>query len=108
MISEGTVRILVVFSIGLGVSAGLAGVVRLLPIEEYAKDLLAFVLPIPIIAIATVVIGVAPEVFPEAMAEWRTPGAMLRTFLSGALSGLVSLAVYAGAARVLRREDDAG
>ncbi len=105
MISEGTVRVLAMFALGIGSSAGLVGIIRILPLEDYAKDILSFVLPIPIIGVAAVVIGVAPELFPEAMAEWRTPGAMLRTFLAGTLSGLISLAVYVGAARLLRRDD---
>jgi len=77
---------LAAYAAGTAATAFIVRVVWLLPIEHYAKHLLGWVLPVPVILIVLVMLYYGPQ--SQAVAEGlpNNPSGLARIFLFGALS----------------------
>lgn len=61
----------------------------ILPFDDYFKNIMRIVLPIPPILMALVMIYYGPAAYQEAAIAQCKPGAVLKSFFSGAFGGLV-------------------
>lgn len=84
--NEHLLKLLAAYAMGTAATALLVRIIWLLPVENYAKHLLAWVVPVPVILIVLVMLYYGPESF---AGGWRLPETregLLRVFLAGALS----------------------
>ena len=92
LMNEHLLKLLAAYAAGTAATAFLVRLVWLMPIEHYAKHLLAWVLPVPVILIVLVMLYYGPPSFAEGEGLSNNPSGLLRLFFFGALT---TFGVYA-------------
>jgi hypothetical protein len=87
--SDSTVKLLMAFGMGVGISAGVIELVHRLPFPKYFKTILSIVLPLPPVAIALVMTAYGPELPASTGPSMISPVSIARAFFFGAAAGLI-------------------
>ena len=90
--SEHILKLLAAYAAGTAATAFIVQLVWLIPLENYLKHLLAWVLPLPVILIVLVMLYYGPQSFVEGDVLPNTSSGLIRFFLLGTLS---TFGVYA-------------
>ena len=91
---HGIIKLILAYCVGVGCSAGVVILVRAMPLAAYVKSLLAFVLPIPITAIALVMLCYGPHSIQEMNQIHGGSKALLIAFVLGVVLGPLSAMVH--------------
>jgi len=109
--TEHILKLLAAYAAGTAATAFIVSLVWLAPLPNYAKHLLAWILPLPVILIVLALLYFGPPSFAEGEALPSTPSGVARVFLWGALTTFACLAITPVIKFALRRftgtqEDD--
>lgn len=99
-------KLITAFALGTGATAGLVQIIKFLPLDDYVKDILCVVVPIPSVAIVLVLLYYGPQPISSPALEPNASGAMVRMFFVGALAGLSSAGIISMVRVSLRQRKD--
>lgn len=101
--TEHLLKLLAAYAAGTAATAFMVSLVWLAPLPDYAKRLLAWILPLPVILIVLVLLYYGPQSFAVGEALPNTPSGIARVFLMGALTVFAGCAIVPAVRFVLRR-----
>jgi hypothetical protein len=81
----------------------MVSLVWLAPLPHYAKHLLSWILPLPVILIVLVLLYYGPQSFAEGEGLPSTPSGVARVFLMGTLTAFTGFALIPVVKFVIRR-----
>lgn len=103
-------KLLTAYAAGTAATAFISCLVWYAPLPDYAKRLLSWILPVPVILIALVLLYYGPQSSCAGEAWPDTPAGIARIFLMGALTALGGIAIVPllkfAARRLARRSAD--
>lgn len=91
--NEHILKLLAAYAAGTAATAFMVSMVWLMPIPDYAKHVLSWILPLPVILIVLVLLYYGPPSFAAGEALPNTPSGVARVFLLGALTAFACFAV---------------
>ncbi|MDO9541270.1 MAG: hypothetical protein Q7J98_02965 [Kiritimatiellia bacterium] len=101
--TEHLLKLLAAYAAGTAATAFMVSLVWLAPLPDYAKHLLSWVLPLPVILIVLTLLYYGPQSFAEGEALPNTPSGVARVFLLGTLTAFACFAVTPVIKFVFRR-----
>jgi len=101
--TEHLLKLLAAYAAGTAATAFMVSLVWHTPLPDYAKHMLSWVLPLPVILIVLVLLYYGPQSFAEGEALPNTPSGVARVFLLGALTVFACWAVMPVVKFVFRR-----
>lgn len=108
--TEHLLKLLVAYAAGTAATAFIVSLVWLAPLPDYAKHMLSWILPLPVILIVLVLLYYGPQSFAEGETLPNTPSGVARVFLLGTLTAFACCAIVPVVKFVFRRmtgrEDD--
>ena len=96
--TEHLFKLLAAYSAGTAATAFMVSLVWLAPLPDYAKRLLSWILPLPVILIVLVLLYYGPQ----SSAAEEAPAGIVRIFLMGALTVFAGCAIVPAVKFVLR------
>lgn len=101
--SEHLLKILAAYAAGTAATAFIVSFVWITPIPDYAKQLVSWITPLPVILVVLVLLYYGPQSFAEGEALPATPGGIARVFATGFLTAVFFYAIVPVTKYLLRR-----
>lgn len=101
--NEHILKLLAAYAAGTAATAFMASLVWLAPLPNYAKHILSWILPLPVILIVLVLLYYGPQSFTEGEVWPSSPAGVARVFLLGALTAFACFAIVPAVKFVFRR-----
>jgi len=101
--SDHLLKLLAAYATGTATTAFIISFVWISPIPEYAKQLLSWIIPLPVILVVLVLLYYGPQSFAEGEALPSTPGGFARVFVTSVLTVLFFYSIVPVTKYVLRR-----